>query len=154
MCINLCHLVRKSNWETSFREKSEVISTAEMVCCRRIVELCQHMITAGYYYHCVNNPTQTRQRRFVQTHPYNQFLLAVSCVLLFHRPSSQFPTSHFPYPTLPKSTSLPTIKKVPSATKQRSVSCTRFPPSLSATLSSSPYKTPTSLSKRQSSSKL
>ena len=58
---------RKSDWEASFREKSEVISTAEMVCCRRIVELCQHMITAGYYYHCVSCPkSQAKQRRLAK----------------------------------------------------------------------------------------
>ncbi len=56
---------RKSDWEASFREKSEVISTAEMVCCRRIVELCRHMIIAGYYYHCVccHHKSQAKERR-------------------------------------------------------------------------------------------
>ena len=63
-------IFRKSDWEANFREKSEVISIAEMVCCRRIVELCRHMITAGYYYHCVSchHTSQPKERRLEKQH--------------------------------------------------------------------------------------
>ena len=54
----------RSSWETSFKEKSEVISTVEMVCCRRIVELCQQMVAVAYHYHhCINCPQQAKQKR-------------------------------------------------------------------------------------------
>lgn len=39
------------SWEAAFKQKSEVISMVEMVCCRRIVAQCQSMAIAGYYYH-------------------------------------------------------------------------------------------------------
>ena len=148
-------IFRKSDWEANFREKSEVISTAEMVCCRRIVELCRHMITAGYYYHCVScRKSQAKQRRLGKKSIVVQNTGIIT--LIFGRSSSQFPTHHSPYSTLPKSTSLPTIKQVSTATKQRSVSCTRVhPPSIASSAVSSPYsKPPTALvSRKQSLSK-
>ena len=36
------------SWEVAFKKKLEVISTTEMVCCRRIVALCQSRVLAGY----------------------------------------------------------------------------------------------------------
>jgi len=39
------------SWEKLFKEKTEVISVAEMACCRKIVELCKSAIYLGFYYH-------------------------------------------------------------------------------------------------------
>ena len=53
-------LFRKS-WEADFREKSEALSMTEIVCCRRLVELCQSTLIAGYYYHHYK-PSQSKHR--------------------------------------------------------------------------------------------
>lgn len=103
MIIMLSLIFRKSDWEANFREKSEVISTAEMVCCRRIVELCRHMITAGYYYHFVNCPKSHAKQRRLDKKKINSYIMITSSLtgLPLSSPLTVLPTP--PSPSLPAS---------------------------------------------------
>ncbi len=66
---NAMNALCSKSWEADFRDKSEVLSMTEIVCCRKVVELCQSTLIAGYYYHHLHRPKRqsksTSCKRFV-----------------------------------------------------------------------------------------
>lgn len=69
----------RKTWEELFKDKSQVISVIEVVCCRRIVQLCQATIKIAYYYHHLNHASMKSK---TQRSAINESLRRTTVMLL------------------------------------------------------------------------